>query len=695
MTERVTLIYGGEQITLDVPDGATDQQIRDFLDSQPKQTRQERYMANVEAVPQEAPGRLARLGRGYMDVFQGTRQLLPERAGGYTDEQEANVTRDLNRYEAAAGDGMDWWRLGGQALGTAPLATIPGAAGGAAARTGGGALAGALGAGSLYEQNAMDRLGNATGGALFGGAFGLAMPSLVGALGKGGAMALEAGKRGLRGVETIARNTGILTNQADDVLARMQAAGAREGVPLESLQQSVRDRLMRDAQKSLEAGNLDEMALLRRARAEQAGFVGDAGPTLGQATRDPRMMGREYNLSRQDYGDDLAARFSAQRAVPESRFKGWLESVYGRGAKEVDPVAAGEAVMESAQKVAGEWQAAVRAMYDKVPGSVTLSTESLANRTTQLLRKYQGSVKEGVKNYIDDILSRENRVFTMDDWIDLDKLIGQQAGFDPAEQAAAGELKRAILGVLDDATDAAASDLKPLYTAARNAARQRFEAIGPEKELLAQFVSGRIAPDKLADKMVGGGAAVREIERLFNFIEEPAKRAIRARTLNKLIADSFSGEDFTQAGFNRALNRLGSRKLKIIFGDLADELKTFGKAAEDMFKQPQGSSANFSNSGNTLIDRAGMLFDQLIHEAPGGRLGSILLNRAQPVERLGRALEREALKGVTPQAPPISLVPNPAQQRMQMGLLELPSPVELTGAASLPFGLLGGNASQQ
>ena len=70
---------------------------------------------------------------GTLPQIQAGLTLLPggESASNFgnrlakTDEQaELSELNDVNRYEAGAGDGIDWWRVGGQAAATLPAGLI-------------------------------------------------------------------------------------------------------------------------------------------------------------------------------------------------------------------------------------------------------------------------------------------------------------------------------------------------------------------------------------------------------------------------------------------------------------------------------------------------------------------------------------------------------------------------------------------
>jgi len=135
--------------------------------------------AKLMAGPElEPPPVLARVGRGMMDIAQGSKQLYLKGKDAITGGNEAEdytrqVDDEIALYEKGRGEdaGIDWWRLAGNVAATWPVALIPGAASaGIAARTGAGAVQGATAAGLNFTPEGESKADQVALGAVAGGA---------------------------------------------------------------------------------------------------------------------------------------------------------------------------------------------------------------------------------------------------------------------------------------------------------------------------------------------------------------------------------------------------------------------------------------------------------------------------------------------------------------------------------------------
>lgn len=644
------------------------------------QLRQFDSVKQSQTENQERPNVLERFGRGMTDIATGIGQvtgmlptaqaalsLLP---GGVsasaapelfqqTDQQaQAAESADVARYEDAAGPGMDWARIAGQAAATAPL----GAPAAMTAKAGllGRAALGAAGGGSAglltYADSGGERLANTASGAIGGGLFAGIAPAVARGGGRVLASAgdmLDSVKSSLQALNA-GKFTATITRSIDD-------AAERAGIPLEDIGESYTKRVAARAAAALKNGeDFDYDGALRQARAEKFGFVDDAAITRGQATRDPRIFSTEKNLSKRPEGAAIAERYNAQLAQAEKYMDDLAK------ATDLDPVTAGEGLRLYSKAQADAMQDGVRELYNAVPRGGSFNRFSLANRTDQILDDFEDSISSGVKRRIRELADTESTTaFTADELFKLDRLISDTMPPNPTNPAvgtAAGKLKEALLGVMDDAADSAGKDQKAAYRAAKEAAAARFKAIGPHGGLVSQLVHGTIDPTRVVNKVVGGG--IDDLRRLKDFLRPEDWTTVQQSVENFIVENARPGGEFSQAAYDRAIKRVGTSRLKEIFGaDKARELVDFRDAARDIFRFPNLHTVNTSNTAaegaNIVSDMAGGLLDL----APGGRLAGGLISAASKGGAARRA-ERETMElvaGLLANRPPLRPRANPAE----------------------------------
>ena len=634
------------------------------------ESRVEKKTVRPETIP-ETLTPFEKFGKGMADVWQGGRQLLPEGYGGYTPEQAADVA-DSNRIynegynywdSSKDEDGnlkpdIDGFRMAGQAIATAPLMAIPGGQTTAMARLGTGALSGGIAGGLLYEENPSDKKTNAGLGATAGGIFSVAAPAVAKLAGKGFAV----GREGLRRMgnffnEFDPKITGTITKNLDDALKS-------SGTSLDEIGGAVREKLIKEANQSIKnTGAFDADALVRKYRAESMGFVDDAAITTGQATRDPKVWGKEVNIAKgeDEAGGILATRFNNQKNRITTYFKDLQGELFGEGAEELTPYTVVNNLSKSIKDKADALQVPVREAYAKVPGGVSLSKDSLSNRTQQVLRDWEGVVPQGVINKIDDIVNNPNRAFTFDDYEVLDKLMTKTMKGSDQLFAAKNDLSKAIAGVFDDTGSGLKGEAKVAYDYAKSLAKKRFDAIGKDKNLVGMLKNGGVDDQRFLNKLKTG-SSVDEIKNLFEFADEGSQKQIRALLLNDLIEQSTPSGNFSQKSYNNYIKKMAKEKLDIVFGGKADELRTLGKIVEDMYSAPSGHTANFSNSGIEIGNMVRRVYSGLIEGiSPEARIVSAFLPKSSGQAAQNQAVVDLALTSGLPVRPSIFSSKNPIQ----------------------------------
>lgn len=618
----------------------------------------------------EPPSPMVRVGRGMTDVWQGARNLLPEKFGGYNDQQKQDVAIENRNYEKGFNtwnaskdkDGnitpnTDWARIGGQAAATAPLMLLPAGQATALGRASAGGIAGLLSGMSVYQERPEDQLWNGLFGLGGGAALSTLAPYVAQVGGKTYAMGKEAIKRTKTYMDAFdPRITGQITNKLSDSFQKI-------GITLDDLGQEMKDKLILDAQESLKkTGTLDTDALARKAKAEQFGFTGDKAPTTGQLIDDGRVWAKEYNISRTDTeaGDLLADRFRNQLGHIQGKFKQWQKEMFGDNADSLTPYRVLNTVSDSVETRARQLQDEVRVAYNNIDGGVSLNKESLYNRSNQVMKNWGDEVSSGVKRRIKEITdSWDHRDFTIDDYIELDKLITKTM-----KGSAARDLKDAIIGVLDDSGTSLTGRNKEAYLYAKGLAKDRFDQIGKSNKIVSLLKEGKLDDQQILNKLKTG-TSVDETRDLFNFIDENSKKQIRTLILSDLTEKSWgTNGKAVKTAFNKNLSKIAPEKLEIIFGkNKYKEIKGFGDVISS-FAEPNGGAPNYSGSGILGVNMVKQLYSGLIEAvSPEARLLSAFIPKAPMKDAANDMVVNLALQSGLPKLPPLSSVANPVTSK--------------------------------
>jgi hypothetical protein len=143
-----------------------------------------------------------------------------------------------------------------------------------------------------------------------------------------------------------------------------------------------------------------------------------------------------------------------------------------------------------------------------------------------------------------------------------------------------------------------AANLKPLANEARNAAKARFDLL--KKDPAYDAAVNDAAPDKFINKYIIGGNK-RDLEALTEQLGKGSEghQAVSAAVVNWLknkagVIDN--NGNFSQAGYNKALQQLDPRLLELVDGETAQQLRALGNVARYTQAQPRGSYVNQSNT---------------------------------------------------------------------------------------------------
>lgn len=198
--------------------------------------------------------------------------------------------------------------------------------------------------------------------------------------------------------------------------------------------------------------------------------------------------------------------------------------------------------------------------------------------------------------------------------LDDTPLMGQGA---PAQSFGGGQMTAA--GGLGAAASPAANlgqEAVDAFGQARAANRKWMQTV--ESTPALQAIRDGVEPDKFVQDYIvgsGKGASVMSLGQLKNQIRDipDAIQAVREQILAHLKGKALNGAadevgNFSQSGYNKALEGIGERKLNLFFepGEI-NQLKALGRVASYEQFQPSGSAVNNSNTaaagGAMLLDR--------------------------------------------------------------------------------------------
>lgn len=563
-------------------------------------------------------GATEKLGRGMMDIAQGIKQ-------GYlwaTDENKfkdytKQVDSEIDLYDKGrrlqGEDGVDWWRLGGQAVATLPVGMGKTAAtlGGQAVKSG---IQGATAASSIYTKGG-DLKDKATQ-TVFGGAGGAVAPVALNALGKiaGGAInktknTFNSGKAAIPGIS-----------------GKVQVELANQGVDFTSLPTTMKRNLVVAAKEQIKVdGKLDADALVRKVNAEELGFVGDKAATASQLTRNPKLWAKERNLSKlNEVGDDLSARYSTQ----DARFAELGdEMIAGSKGTAKDIGDTNESIVRA---IRGKWKDSQKEV-SRVYGDIT---KKYGNIETDL---------SGIGKFLDEndwdktaepVVESVQKLLKKNGLINDDGFTGKllplkqvesirkaiNKKFVNSKDPNISRLGSEVIDALDEsAIDSVGDDM---FSQARQAASTRFKDFESKVGSTLKKITGETLSEDDAFNSVRK-AKLEELQAIKDNLTGkniPDKTGegmgawnnVRQQTLRHLWDKSTKeSQGFSGGAFKKELDAIGRKKLNVLFDKVeVDKLYKVAKAGVDLTATPARSPVNFSNTTPTAfnyLDDSGML----------------------------------------------------------------------------------------
>ena len=600
----------------------------------------------------ESPPPMARVGRGMMDVAQGTKQLYlnatdPEAARQYTKDVDAEIAR----YEKARGPGFDFLRLGGNVLAGTPMAAVMASAAPEAATAsilGRTLLAAGQGAAQGAIQYAPE--GQSKGRQVVAGAAGGTLGSIGGEI---------VGRALARLTQAAQRGATRLTVSPDDVVNALRGELQARGIDWNKLGAEVRTGLVNQARRQLAVnGDLSPDALARKLEMDDMLGAG-AGGTMGQVTRNPQLWTQERNLQKGEaaFGREgdatLTDRYQVQIQRLQQRLDDAIRNAQGKAQNEFQAGASAlggvRQKMDASKKVVDDLYQVWR---ETGQGGTEVAPQPIADTLGRVADEF------GVEHIPPTVRARlesfgmmggkQTKLLTIDEAEKLRRLI--QNNIDPGNKTqmrALGILKESV----DDAVMATNAPEIPSLQAARKAAAARF-AMRDSAPAVTAAADAETQPDRFFRRFVLNGD-VRDLQGLKATLTTDvggaaptaetaqAWRDLQGQTLRHIFekATGDRGDQFSGRAFSKALKEIGDERLKVLFdADQIANLQKLARVANDVTTEPAFSAVNHSNTAPTMMQYAGSVLKRVANLPGVSVVGLPLVGAAEMGEKSLRDL---------------------------------------------------------
>ena len=545
----------------------------------------------------------------------------------FTQERK-DIENWHNLRREANDQGFDIVRLGGQIVGTAPMAAAGRGYQGAKILSKAGAEVAAhnaaLGAGISGASFAGDsdaRLAHAAFGAV-GGAAGGAIGEKIG---QGISKTIQAGKN------TVARLSPERTNEIlrnidqklDDALRQSGSS-----VTFGQLSDDVANGLRQDAVQIIKSGrDLNPEAVARKVVLDRLGLKG----TQAQLTGDAALWNKQAELSKLNMGGNNP--LQSKLINDNVQLKALLDDVAERtGGTASDQYGAMDDALKSIQGQLGQNKDYIRTVYNSARNAdgnnVKLGGDEFVREANQVLNdnfasmSLPASVKSILKHF-----EKNPDDFTLGKSEEVIKRLNQahQASLKPdgtasSETYAIGLVRDVLNNRQNTTLQNLASQNNPaaeLYQLGRQA--HGFNANQIESMPLLQDAVKGVEPDKLFNKHVlnGNVAELKQTVDLLNNVNPQAVNDIKQQVI-EFISNKAVNQNgqFSPAGMKKALDSIGDRRLATMFNpDELGRIKDIGMAGHYLVTQPAHSNINNSNTASVLMNHLGGLINK-----PGVRM---------------------------------------------------------------------------
>jgi hypothetical protein len=594
----------GRIARLEVPEGTTPQQVEAFVLESVKGRRAPDAIER-SAMAAMKPTKLERFGRGFADVTQGLKQLGLQGKDLVTGGNEAEAytkekSEELARYERGRGPdaGVDWMRLGGNIVATAPISLLPIPGPGAAtvgARVAAGAAQGAASSGSMFTPEGESKLSQT----LIGAGVGAAVPA-----------ALEGIRRAVRSVSGVTRGQVTLPDLRGEISFELK----KQGIDFGKLTKEVQESLLADAQAAVRTGGtVDPVQLARKADIEAVGAKG----TRAAVTRDPKDWRTMQNLRGVDNVGEGIAKRQADDAAALTSYLEQLKS--GTGAKAATPLEAGESAISAFKGVDALRKSGVDRAYtaarDNLGRAAPMDTRTFSQAANNALDEQM------LGSYLPaEVRSMLNKVSAGEIPFNVNTAVQMDSVLSAAQRSAGkGSPQALAIGKVRDALNAApiesnvGEDAKQAFDAARRAAAMRFKDLDATPAMKAAVED--VSPDKFVQKFILGADA-KSVRNAVNFLRSSPEGTqaiadIKGTVLDNLLlkatgatnVDDLMGRPFSGRNFAKALDAIPPEKLHVIFTPSEmDALRTLQRASKYLTEEVPFSDVNHSKTAAALAN---------------------------------------------------------------------------------------------
>ena len=579
-------------------------------------TNAEGRLPYLDAMNIEPPTPIERVGRGVADFTEGAQQAalwIKDQIQGTNDAEKFTQERsdDLRLYERGRGQdaGVDWWRATGNVASAAPVMLIPGAQTLGGQMLAGGAIGGTT-AGAMFTPEGKSKAGQVA----IGAATGAAAPVVAEVASK----AINASVDAVKNVvgESARRVTQMVPGAKGRFGAEVSDLVQQSGVDWIKLPDSVRAAMLKDAEAQFrQTGRIDTAALLRKQAIEEV--VGPGMGTTAQITRNPAAWTRERNLQKvteSEASRRLTERYQQQDAGMQ-QFSGKISKA--TGAKPSTPFRASEDVISGVTKVWKQSGDEVSAAYDlgrKAFGAqADMPTGEFSKQVTSALDSFSDVMPEPITRRLAEFgFSRmgpvqPTKAFTVEEGDKLLKLVNMRYtnGKDAATDAALNQVRDALKGAMMELSNTG-NESAASFREAWKAAADRFRQFDPKP--LADIVGGKADSSRFMERYVLGGNP-KDIAALARTIQQAPEGTQQWNTMRGQVWDWIMDQAtsqgrgaFSGAAFDRALNKVGEDRLRVLFPDVMPQIDTLRRAASAMTTEPAFAAPNRSNTAATLAN---------------------------------------------------------------------------------------------
>jgi hypothetical protein len=403
------------------------------------------------------------------------------------------------------------------------------------------------------------------------------------------------------------------TQKVDQVI--QQAGIDTANIPTQSLN-SLRD----DVKKALKTGgSLSPDAVRRLADYKALG----ATPLRGNLTLNPVDITKDKNLTKlAANSDDLVA--NQLPMIPNRNNSALITGLNDLGANTAeDAYSAGSTIMGALDRRNTGAKSVINNLYKNAKDSNGRNIQldrSLFNETAinNLVQENKiAFLPPEIKSMMNNIAKGEVVIDGVkhDVPFDVNSIDNLKTILASSSQSPDGNV-RAAVKIVRDALDntqpvsGVSGDAMKAFDKARAVNRAYMQIV--EKTPALQAVRDGIEPDKFVQQFIlgtGQKSNVMDVAMLKNSIKNSpeALQSVRGQILTHLKSKGVNGAadevaNFSPAGYNKALEQIGDRKLKLFFEPKEiEQLKRIGRVASYENFQPKGSAVNNSNTGAALF----------------------------------------------------------------------------------------------